>query len=57
LLHPNTDNPKADHLYYTLWINRSQAVDGYRLPDSVAAIGKQPEQIYPNIIPTVAIET
>lgn len=57
LLHPNTDNPKADHLYYTLWVNRSQPVDGYRLPESVSAIGQQPEQIFPNIQPVKAIET
>ncbi len=56
LLHPNTDNPKADHLYYTLWVNRSQPVDGYRLPESVAAKGELPEQIYPNITPTRVIE-
>jgi aromatic ring-cleaving dioxygenase len=23
LVHPNTDDPRADHLYYTLWVNRS----------------------------------
>lgn len=56
LLHPNTDNPKADHLYYTLWINRSQPVNGYRLPESVSAIGELPEQIFPNILPTLPLE-
>lgn len=56
LLHPNTDDPRADHLYYTLWVNRSQPVDGYRLPSSVSAINQLPEQIYPNIVPTTPLE-
>lgn len=56
LLHPNTDDPRADHLHYTLWVNRSQPVDGYRLPSSVSAIGQLPEQIFPNIVPTVPLE-
>ena len=51
LLHPNTDNPRADHLYYTLWVNRSQAVNAYNMP-------KQPnvEKIFPNTKPTVKLE-
>lgn len=56
LLHPNTDNPKADHLYYTLWVNRSQPVNAYRLPESVSAIGELPEQIFPNISPVLPLE-
>ena len=31
LLHPNTDDPRADHLHYTLWVNRSQPVNGYNM--------------------------
>jgi aromatic ring-cleaving dioxygenase len=27
LLHPNTDDPRSDHLYYTPWVNRSQPVN------------------------------
>lgn len=57
LLHPNTDNPKADHLYYTLWVNRSQPVNAYRLPESVSAIGELPEQIFPNLKPHIPLET
>ena len=33
LLHPNTDDPRADHLYYTLWVNRSQPVNAYGMPE------------------------
>lgn len=55
LLHPNTDDPRADHLYYTLWINRSQAVNAYAMgkpgPDQ-----DRVEQIYPNTHPSVPLE-
>jgi DOPA 4,5-dioxygenase len=52
LLHPNTDNPRADHLYYTLWINRSQAVNAYDMPNHAAV-----EKIFPNVTPTLTLET
>lgn len=51
LLHPNTDNPRADHLYYTLWVNRSQPVNAYGMPKQAAV-----EKIFPNIKPTVKLE-
>lgn len=51
LLHPNTDNPRADHLYYTLWVNRSQPVNAYNMPKQAAV-----EKIFPNIKPTVKLE-
>ncbi len=51
LLHPNTDDPRADHLYYTLWVNRSQAVNAYGMPKSATV-----EKIFPNIKPTVKLE-
>lgn len=55
LLHPNTDDPRADHLYYTAWINRSQPVNGYGMTRPAA--GEPPvEPIYPNTRPTVPIE-
>lgn len=52
LLHPNTDNPRADHLYYTLWVNRSQPVNAY----AMAKLAKV-EQTFPNTKPTVKLET
>ncbi len=56
LIHPNTDDPRADHLYYTLWVNRSQPVNAYAMktpgPDQ-----DRVEQIYPNTRPTLRIET
>lgn len=51
LLHPNTDNPRADHLYYTLWVNRSQPVNAYSMPAKAAV-----EKIFPNTKPTVKLE-
>ncbi len=51
LLHPNTDNPRADHLYYTLWVNRSQPVNAYAMPKKAEV-----EKIFPNLKPTVKLE-
>jgi len=57
LLHPNTEDPRADHLYYALWVNRSQPVNAYGWPQPVP--GKEPEieQIYPNTQPGVKLES
>lgn len=55
LLHPNTNDPRADHLYYALWVNRAQPVNGYSLPSHVA--DDQVEVIFPNVTPTIAPET
>jgi DOPA 4,5-dioxygenase len=55
LLHPNTADPRADHLYYALWVNRSQPVNAYGMKKPGA--GEPPvEQIYPNTKPTVKVE-
>ena len=55
LLHPNTEDPRADHLHYALWVNRAQPVDAYGMkkpgPGQPAV-----EQIYPNTKPTVQLE-
>ena len=56
LVHPNTEDPRADHLHYALWVNRSQPVNAYdmRKPGP----GEPPvEQIFPNTRPTVKIES
>jgi len=56
LLHPNTDDPRADHLYYTLWVNRSQPVNAYNWKRK-GQPGAQPlEKILPNTKPTVKLE-
>jgi len=57
LVHPNTDDPRADHLYYTLWVNRSQPVNAYNLKASRDKDGKAlVEKILPNVTPTVKLE-
>ena len=53
LLHPNTGDGRADHLYYALWVNRSQPVNAYRWP---VAADEPVERIYPNIVPSVPLE-
>lgn len=57
LLHPNTGDERADHLYYALWVNRSQPVNGYGMPDLEKGGARNLERIYPNIVPTVPLET
>src|SRR4051794_20752994 len=55
LLHPNTEDPRADHLYYTLWVNRSQPVNAYGMKKPAPG---QPrvERIFPNTKLTVKLE-
>lgn len=52
LLHPNTTDPRADHLYYTLWVNRSQPVNGYGMKSEAPV-----EKIFPNTKPSVRLGT
>lgn len=56
LIHPNTDDPRADHLYYTLWVNRSQPVNAYGMKPPAPGENRV-EQIYPNTRPTRRPET
>lgn len=49
LVHPNTANPRRDHLADPLWIGKPLAVHGDRLPEE--ATGEQPPA--PNTQPTV----
>lgn len=55
LIHPNTDDPRADHLYYALWVNRSQPVNGYAMKKPGPGEPRV-EQIYVNTRPTVKLE-
>lgn len=57
LLHPNTGDGKSDHLYYTLWVNRSQPVNAYNWRVYTKEEPEPPENIFPNIVPTVPLET
>ncbi len=57
LLHPNTGDPRSDHLYYALWVNRSQPVNAYAWRRFVDGGGGDTEQINPNVVPTVPLET
>jgi aromatic ring-cleaving dioxygenase len=57
LLHPNTDDPRADHLYYTLWVNRSQPVNAYNMRKPGGENASAIEKIFPNTKPTVKLET
>jgi len=56
LIHPNTEDPRADHLYYALWVNRSQPVNGYAMKKPGPGEPRV-EQIFVNTRPTVKIET
>ena len=56
LIHPNTDDPRADHLYYALWVNRSQPVNGYAMKKPGPGEPRV-EQICVNTHPTIRPET
>jgi aromatic ring-cleaving dioxygenase len=49
LVHPNTTNPRRDHLIDPIWIGTPLLIHGDRLPDEV--VGEQP--LPPNTQPTL----
>jgi DOPA 4,5-dioxygenase len=51
LVHPNTDNPKDDHLEKALWLGEQLDVRGDVLPETLD--GHSPDAIVPNTTPTL----
>lgn len=51
LVHPNTDNPQADHLVHALWLGMRLDLDGSGLPVSMRALGEAHDPIEPNTEP------
>lgn len=56
LLHPNTDNPRADHTDLAFWLNGAQPVLLEILPLSLQAGGFPPDYAEPNTTPNVKPE-
>ncbi|HDS1579484.1 DOPA 4,5-dioxygenase family protein [Stenotrophomonas maltophilia] len=57
LIHPNTGDGRADHLHYALWVNRAQPVNAYDWPAPKPGEREPLEQVFPNVVPTVPLET
>ena len=54
LVHPNTDNEKADHTHQALWLGSPVVLRNLeRLPTSLKAMGYQPDAVIPNTHPTL----
>jgi aromatic ring-cleaving dioxygenase len=51
LVHPNTDNPRSDHLIHALWLGRKLSLDGRSLPVSLSAAGVGHDPVEPNTFP------
>ena len=62
---PGPDHPdppqyrggRADHLYYALWVNRAQPVNAYNWPAPKPGEREPLEEVFPNVVPTVPLET
>lgn len=57
LIHPNTGDGRADHLHYALWVNRAQPVNAYNWPAPAPGETEALEEVFPNVVPTVPLET
>jgi aromatic ring-cleaving dioxygenase len=53
LVHPNTDNPRADHLVHALWLGEVLPVDASMLEESTKALGRTIAAVAPNTSPTL----
>ncbi|MCK8784020.1 aromatic ring-cleaving dioxygenase [Roseomonas sp. NAR14] len=50
-VHPNTDDPWADHLVHALWLGAVLPLSAEGLPRSLAARGEAPAPVVPNTAP------
>lgn len=51
LVHPNTDNERADHLIHALWMGQILPLDATDLSESVRAEGRSHAEVVPNTRP------
>ncbi len=51
LVHPNTDNPRDDHLIHGLWLGDPLPLDATDLPVSLYAVGERIPPVEPNTAP------
>ena len=54
LVHPNTDNERADHLEHALWMGQILPLDATGLSESLKADGRAHGVVEPNTQPTGA---
>jgi aromatic ring-cleaving dioxygenase len=52
LVHPNTDNERADHLIHALWMGQMLPLDATGLSESLRAQGRSHAAVEPNTRPT-----
>lgn len=51
LVHPNTDNERADHLIHALWMGQILPLDASGLSESLHAGGRSHTEVVPNTEP------